>query len=132
MELNRQLAKITKLRLSYQDRQILMINMYVDYEEGGSQLVYGGVAIDEPVKDNNGKFSHRQGSAFGCELIRLILDALKIDDLSEGKGKYIHVLGEGSGFSFKPKGIETLHLDGDQKTIIFDEVLERMTNKEGK
>ena len=130
--MNRQLAKIRTLNLNYQDRQILMLNLNVDYETGCSQNIFGGLILDEPVKDSAGKFSHRQGSAFGCEMIRLILDVLKIDDLSEGKGKYIHVLGEGGGFDFKPKGLETLRVDGDQKKIIFSEVLEKMKTKESK
>jgi len=130
--MNRQLAKIASLNLSYQDRQILMLNMTVDYEIGVTQNIFGGLVLDEPVKDNDEKFSHRQGTAFGCEMIRIILDTLKINDFSEGKGKYIHVLGEGEGFSFKPKGLETLRVDGDQKKIIFSEVLERMITKESK
>jgi len=130
--MNRQLAKIVNLSLSYQDRQILMLDMNVDYECGFGQNIFGGLVLDAPIKDKDNKFLYRQGSAFGCEMIRLILDVLKIDDLSEGKGKYIHVLGEGEGFSFKPKGLETLRVDGDQKKIIFSEVLEKMTTKESK
>jgi len=130
--MNRQLAKITSLKLSYQDRYILMLNLDVDYESGCSQNIFGGLVLDEPIIGDDGKFSHRQGTSFGCEMIRLILDVLKINDLSEGKGKYIHVLGEGGGFDFKPKGLETLRVDGDQKKIIFSEVLIQMTNKEGK
>lgn len=130
--MNRQLAKIRTLNLSYQDRKILMLNLNVDYETGCSQNIFGGLVLDEPVKDSADKFLYRQGSAFGCEMIRLILDVLKIDDLSEGKGKYIHVLGEGEGFNFKPKGLETLRVDGDQKKIIFSEVLEKITTKESK
>ena len=127
--MNRQLAKIAHLKLNYQDRRILILRLLVDYENGSCQDVFGGLVLDEPIKDDDGKFLYRQGSAFGCEMIRLLLDVLKIDDLSEGTGKYIHVLGEGEGLGFKPKGIETLHVDGDQKKIIFSEVLVNMTNK---
>ncbi len=128
--MNRQLAKVRSLKLNYQERHILMLFMGVDYEDGCSQDIFGGLILDEPIKDNDDQFLYRQGSAFGCEMIRLILDALKINDLSEGKGKYIHVLGEGDGLSFKPKGFETLRVDGEQKKIIFSEVLDKMTNKE--
>jgi len=37
-------------------------------------------------------------------------------------GKHIFVLGEGDGLSFKPKGIQTLSVDGDVKSLIFDDV----------
>ena len=126
-----ELAKIKHIGLNYQDRNILMLQFIVDYEHGATQNIFGGLVLDDAIKDSKGNY-YRQGTSFGCEIIRLILDALKINDLSEGKGKYIYVLGEGEVLSFKPKGFKTLYVDGDQKKIIIDEVIKKMVEKDNK
>lgn len=111
------LARISKANLEIQDRGILNFWIMVDYEEGMSQGV-GGIALDtyDEVK------GERVGTAYGCEIIRQLLLALDVNDFSEMRGKMIYVLGEGSGLSFTPKGIKTLHLDGG-KEVIFSKIL---------
>lgn len=111
------LARINKANLEIQDRGILNFWVMVDYEEGMSQGV-GGIALDT-YDEVKGK---RVGTAYGCEVIRQLLLALDVNDFSEMKGKMIYVLGEGSGLSFTPKGIKTLHLDGG-KEVIFSKIL---------
>jgi len=116
-ETSRKLAKITSARLEIQDRDILGFWIMVDYEEGLSQGV-GGIALDEYDKEKN----ERVGTAYGCEMIRQVLLTVKVNDFSEMKGKNIWVIGEGSGLSFSPKGIQALRTDGGGDPLIFSEV----------
>ena len=126
MEYEKKLAKVRSARLEIQDRGILMFYITVDYEEGCSQNV-GGIGLDtyDKVKEK------RVGTAYGCEMIRRCLLEFGVDDFSEMKGKYIWVLGEGEGFSFAPRGLQKLVVDGgkEDKPFIFSEVFEQF--KEG-
>ena len=115
--MNKQLAKVSKATLQLQERGILMFWISVDYEEGCSQGI-GGLCLDEYDKEKK----TRVGTAYGCEMIRQALDVFSVDDFSEMKGKYIWVLGEGEGFSFKPTGLQSLAVDGKVKTFIFEDV----------
>lgn len=118
--MNKQLAKISKASLEIQERGILNFWIYVDYEEGCSQGV-GGIVLDEWDKEKE----ERVGTAYGCEMIRRLLLELCVNDFSEMKGKYIWVIGEGEGFSFKPLGIQALRGDNkNSKPVMFSEVAE--------
>ena len=122
--MNKQLAKITKAKLEIKERGILNFWIFVEYEEGGCQGV-GGIALDAYDKDKGS----RVGSAFGCEVIRRLLLALDVDDFSEMAGRNIWVLGEGSGLSFQPFGIQKLRSDnGDSEPVIFKEILKEFKN----
>jgi len=114
----KQLAKIKKATLNIRERAILGFTILVDYEDGVSQGV-GGLALDEWCEEKKS----RVGTAYGCEMIRRILLTLDVDDFSEMAGMYIWVLGEGSGFSFKPSGISRLAVDGgDSEPLVFGDV----------
>ena len=120
-EYNRKLAKITKASLNIQDRGILTFWLTVDYEDGGSQGV-GGIALDSYNKE----VEDREGSAFGCEVIRQLLLCLGVDDFSQMKGKYIWVLGEGQGLGFTPRGVEALYVDNsNEPRVVWEEILEK-------
>lgn len=118
METNKELAIVNSVKLVKQDTPCLTFYIDIDYENGFSQSI-GGYALDEYSK----KHSKRIGTAYGCEMIRQILDLFKVDDFSQIKNKNIWVLGTGSGLSFKPIGIQMLRNDGSE-SLIFDDVLE--------
>lgn len=117
MNYNKQLAKVTSATLQIQERDVLMFYIFVDYEEGCSQGI-GGLTLDSYDKDKK----KRVGTAYGCEMIRRCLKVFKVDDFSQMTGKYIWVIGEGEGFSFVPKGLQSLSVDKKQQTFIFDDV----------
>jgi len=120
MEITRKLAYITNASLEVRDRGILMFNIWVDYEEGCSQCV-GNFALDT----YNETTKEREGTAYGCEMIRQILLELKVNDFCEMSGKHIWVLGSGKGLGFTPTGIQALKgTNKDRKAVIFSEVLE--------
>lgn len=122
--MNKQLAKVTKATLEIKERGILQFYVFVDYEEGCSQGV-GGICLDS----YDDKKKKRVGTAYGCEMIRQCLEVFNVNDFSEMKGKYIWVLGNGEGFGFKPAGFQSLNVDKNQKTFLFDEVYQEFKDK---
>ncbi len=113
----KKLAKIRKASLEIQERGILNFWIHVDYEEGTSQGV-GGIALDAPHEGG------REGTAYGCELIRCLLIEMGVNDFSEMKGKIIWVLQKEE----HPSGIQALRVDGGTKEgVVFADVLERTT-----
>jgi hypothetical protein len=122
--MERKLAKITGAKLELQERGILNFWIFVDYEDGFAQGI-GGIALDQFDKSKD----RRVGTAYGCEMIRRILETLSVNDFSEMKGQIIWVHGNGSGFSFNPKGIEPLSVSGTrQPALIFEDVLNEFPN----
>jgi len=114
--MKQQLARVRKAKTEIKERGILNFFVTVDYEDIGTQGL-GGISLDEYSEEHK----CRIGTAYGCEMLRQLLLTLDVDDLSEAKGKMIWVIGEGSGLSFKPRGIKQLKLDGG-KEMIFDDI----------
>lgn len=120
--MEKKLAKIRKASLEIQERGILTFWLHVDYEDGCSQGV-GGIALDGWSENKRA----REGSAFGCEMIRQVLLCLGVDDFSQMKGKMIWVLGEGEGLGFTPRGIQALRVDNtEQPRVVWKDVAESM------
>jgi hypothetical protein len=125
--MNRQLAKITDAGLEIKERGSLTFWIHVNYENGGSQGI-GGLCLDDYDEEKKTRF----GSAYGCEMIRRLLLELDVNNFNEMKGKLIWVHGEGSGFSFTPKGVERLAVDGGKEPLIFEEVYDAFSIGENK
>jgi len=116
--MNKKLAKITSAKLEIKERGILNFWIFVDYEDFGSQGI-GGIALDEWSEDKK----IRIGTAYGCEIIRRLLETLNVNDFSEMKDLMIWVHGTGDGLGFNPKGIEPLKVSGlNKEALIFDDV----------
>ena len=77
MKVIKHLCEVTEASLGYQDRKILVLNVFVSLEQGGCLNIFGNVldSYDETRK-------HRVGSAYGCELIRQTLDFFGVSALS--------------------------------------------------
>lgn len=125
--MNKKLARVERASLDIKEREILNFWIHVKYEEGLNQGV-GGIILDT----YNDITKMREGTAFGCEIIRRLLLVFNVNDFSEMKGKHIWVLGTGEGFNFEPKGIERLRLDWEHShldyynRVIFDEVYKEL------
>lgn len=117
--MKKKLAKIKSAKFEIQERGILNFWIHVDYEDCGFSQGIGGFALDT----YNTETAKRVGTAFGCEVIRRLLLALKVNDFSEMAGKHVWVLGEGDGLSFTPKGIEPLYTNGGGDPVIFKDIL---------
>lgn len=128
MEFKKKLARVSKASLEIKDRGMLNFWVHVDYEDGCSQGV-GGIALDTYNKASES----REGTAYGCEMIRQTLSVFNVNDFSEMKGKLIYVLGTGEGLSFSPCGFERLNLDKSYKkgdVCNFKEIYEQFGEKE--
>lgn len=116
--MRKQLAKITSAKLSLQEKGILTFWIFVEYEDYGNQGI-GGFCLDDFNKEQN----KRIGTAYGCEMIRMLLKTLNVDDLSESIGQIIWVHGKGKGLRFEPKGISQLKVNNSKsKPFIFNDI----------
>lgn len=116
MTMIKKLAKITSAGLNI-DLNRLTYSIHVNYEDGFSQDI-GYIVLDQYNKNTK----TREGTAFGCELIRQLLLTMEVNDFHEMVDKYIWVLGEGDGLMFKPLGIERLYIDSKKEPLIFTDV----------
>jgi len=107
----KELARVSEAKLCF-EHEILTLFICVDYESGGSQVVGG---YDKETHT-------RVGTACGCEFIRRILQFFRVNDLSEIKGKYVYVLTEKEGLNGDILGLQTLKLDGEVKTFLFNDL----------
>ena len=82
-------AKITGTMLGIEDHGIFSFYLYLDY--GGSSQGAGGYSLDTPIRDNEGKFLCRRGTAAGMELIARILQLVGVEKWEDLKGKSIRV-----------------------------------------
>lgn len=116
----KKLARVSKAGFEIQERGILNFWVFVDYEEGCSQGV-GGIALDQWNEEKR----EREGTAYGCEMIRQLLLFFGVNNLTDiKKDTMVYVLGEGDGFGFQPKGFEHLNvLRGNlPERIVFEDI----------
>ena len=116
----KKLARVSKAGFEIQERGILNFWVFVDYEEGCSQGV-GGITLDEWNEEKR----EREGTTYGCEMIRQLLLFFGVNNLTEiKKDTMVYVLGKGDGFGFQPKGFEHLNvLRGNlPERIVFEEI----------
>jgi len=70
-------GRIASTTLGIEGHGILSSMIHIKCEGGGQG--FGGYALDEPQKDNDGNFLGRIGTDFGMEYINRILKVLKVD-----------------------------------------------------
>ena len=85
--MNEILCNVTKVKTSYQDRKILVLDVFVDLPDGGSLSVFNMV-----LDNYNESRKERQGTSYGCEILRQTLDFFGVDDLSEVKNYKCYLL----------------------------------------
>ena len=85
--MNEILCNVTKVKTSYQDRKILVLDVFVDLPDGGSLSVF-----NRALDNYNESKKERQGTAYGCEILRQTLDFFGVDDLSEVKNYKCYLL----------------------------------------
>lgn len=88
-------ATITSTVLGTEDHGILTFYLHLDY--GGSGQSAGGYSLDNPLKDGNGKFIKRIGTAYGMQLIVAIMETVGVVKWEDLKGQHIRVEAEHNG-----------------------------------
>lgn len=86
-ELNKILCNVTNVKLNYQDRKILILDWYVQMEDGGTFS-----AMNLVLDTYDKKLERRVGTTYGCEMIRLTLDFFGVDNLSDVKDYKCYLL----------------------------------------
>jgi hypothetical protein len=81
-------AIIRKTSLGTEDHGILTCYIHLDYS--GAIQTLGGWTFDTPISVN-GRFSHREGTAFGMEFINRILKTLRVDTWEKLPGTPVRV-----------------------------------------
>ena len=87
-------ALIKSTMLGREDHGALTFYLYLDY--GSTSQGFGGYVLDDPVKDDEGKFIYRRGTAFGCEAIIKVMEIVGVDSWEKLPGKYCRVESAGS------------------------------------
>lgn len=116
-EMNKQLARITDARFSFEDIGVLILNLNVEYEGIGNQNIAGHV-----LSQYCNEKTKQVGTAAGTQYIIELLKCLSINDLRDAEGMIVWVYGDGEGWDFKPKGISKLKMDGGKEPFIFNSV----------
>ena len=80
-------ALIESTMLGFEDHGCMVLFLHLKYAGAGQG--FGGYGLDEPIHDANGNFLHRQGHAFGMELIKRILETVGVDSWEKLPGKYV-------------------------------------------
>lgn len=95
MAIEIQNAVIASTYLTVEEHHGIMdAGVVLDY--GGAGQGFGGWVLDTPVKDANGKFLHREGTAFGCEFIRRLVKTVGVTSWEALKGCSVRVKSEHS------------------------------------
>ena len=61
----------------------------------GGGVGVGGLCLDEPLKDDDGKFIKRVGTAYGLDHIMQVMETVGVEKWEDLPGKHIIVLFEG-------------------------------------
>lgn len=115
--MNSKLAKITSAGFNFTDRNILILNVFVDYESGESQNVAGIV-----LSNYDKTLERHVGSSYGTDLLIRILKEFNADNLEDLKGRKCWVIcEEKSPFHIDCKGIKALNVDGGKNEILWSD-----------
>jgi hypothetical protein len=82
-------ARIQSTMLGIEDHGIMSFSLYLDYGSSGQGA--GGYCLDTPVKDSNGRFIKRVGTAAGTTIIMEILRVVGVDKWEDLPNKHIRV-----------------------------------------
>ena len=121
--MNKVLCNVERVCTSYQDRKILILDVWVELEDKG-QFSCFNMVLDtyDKVKQK------RVGTAYGCEMIIQCLDFFGVDDLSQVKNHKCYILTDKEHIRScnDVLGLEQLPFDEysrNRKTIIKADVL---------
>ena len=115
----RELGKITETHLGREDHGIMTFYVYFDF--GGTSQGFGGYVLDT----YNKKTEKREGTAFGCEVINRILEAVGVRRWEDLVGNEMWVIRNREGFDSKIIGIEApKYRKNAGRPFVIDEVIQ--------
>ena len=93
-----EVMKIKSTSLGIEDHGIFSFHLHC--EAKGSGVGVGGIGMDEPHHDDDGKFVGRRGTAFGMDLIAEVLKTAGVGSWEKLPGTSIVVLYAGSSRTY--------------------------------
>ena len=125
--MNKILCNVTSVKTNYQDRGILILDVFVDLETGGGLSIFNMV-LDTYDKEKK----ERVGTAYGCEMIKACLDFFGVNNLSEVKNYKCYLLTEkdfirNAGDVLGLKQLPFYEYEGNLQEIIKADVLKEFT-----
>ena len=102
------IAKIESTMLGVEDHGIATAYLHLKWD--GSGIGVGGFCLDTPVKDADGKHSHREGTGYGMDHIMQMVRTVGVSTWEKLKGADVIVLFKtASSWGSTASGIAGLH-----------------------
>lgn len=112
-----QIATIDSTALGSPDHGIVSAYLHTKWNGGG--IGVGGYCLDEPLKDDGGKFIKRAGTAYGLDHLMRIMETVGVSKWEDLPGRHVIVLFEGTNiFGKMAAGIAGIT---NEKVLIFKE-----------
>lgn len=89
-----QIMTIKSTHLGLEDHGLATAYLHCEYDGGG--IGVGGFGLDAPVHVD-GKFSHREGAAYGMDHIMQLVATVGAKSWEDCKGRQVIVISEGKG-----------------------------------
>jgi hypothetical protein len=115
--LHGQIMRIKSTSLTVEDHGI--VTAWLHCEAPSSGIGVGGYCLDEPVKDDKGKFLRRQGTAYGLDHLMQMMHTAGVWSWEKLPGTSIIVLFEGDGSTLGRSAVGFAHLTEPDKVLIF-------------
>jgi 3D (Asp-Asp-Asp) domain-containing protein len=121
--MRKDIAKIERTMLGYEDHGILSCMLHVTYGSSGQGV--GGYCLDTPIRDADDNFVCRMGTAYGMEFVARVIRACGVDTWEQIKGRTIYVLqdleeGAPAWGTSRVVGIENLPTERGERFIFAD------------
>lgn len=113
------MATIESTSLGLEDHGIVTAYLHCKWPGGG--IGVGGFGLDTPVKDEEGRFSHREGTAYGLDHIMRLAQTVGVARWEQLPGKHVIVLFEGQGSWLGQTSVGIAHPTDDKKVLILKE-----------
>jgi hypothetical protein len=118
------IATADRTFLGFEDHGFVTANVSFSWNSAGQGT--GHYVLDTPVKDKDGKFLYREGSAYGMDYVIQILKVFGVDSWEAIKGKRAIILHEFNDSFGSIVGI--VNIDND-KVFIFKDHAEGWRNR---
>lgn len=115
-----QMATIKSTALGLEDHGIVTAFLHCEWPGGG--IGVGGFGLDAPVKDADGKFLGREGTAYGLDHIMRLAQTVGVDRWEQLPGKHVIVLFKNAGGSWLGStSVGIAHPTDDKRVLILKE-----------
>jgi hypothetical protein len=116
----KRLGRIEQADLGWEGHGIFTV--FLSFDFGGLHQGLPGGCLDAPVKDETGKFTGREGTAFGHDYIIGVMQAVGVERWSQLKGKLAYALYEDRHWNSPIVGIEAEPTRSDPRRVIFKDI----------